>query len=154
MASDLKAEQLGKKVLTRFTRRIVDEVFLFIQNDPELLQEYQDVVRESTPNGVNSVLGRMITEAYDLINLNKEKRPESTLLKKYTRHAVRWEKEDLQLQKKVMYGDQDLFSLKPATEKRRKRKRNPGNGDRNRKVCSRNKNLPCQGKNLDRVLRL
>lgn len=81
MASDLKAEQLGKKVLTRFTRRIVDEVFLFIQNDPELLQEYQDVVRESTPNGVNSVLGRMITEAYDLINLNKEKRPESTLLK-------------------------------------------------------------------------
>lgn len=125
MASDLKAEQLGKKVLTRFTRRIVDEVFLFIQNDPELLQEYQDVVRESTPNGVNSVLGRMITEAYDLINLNKEKRPESTLLKKYTRHAVRWEKEDLQLQKKVMYGDQDLFSLKPATEKTEKKEKKP-----------------------------
>lgn len=132
MASDLKAEQLGKKVLTRFTRRIVDQVFLFIQNDPELLREYQEVVRESTPNGVNSVLGRMITEAYDLINLNKEKRPESRLLKKYTRHAVRWEKEDLQLQKKVMYGDQDLFSLKPVQEKR---KRNPENGDRSRKVC-------------------
>lgn len=125
MASDLKAEQLGKKVLTRFTRRIVDEVFLFIQNDPELLQEYQDVVRESTPNGVNSVLGRMITEAYDLINLNKEKRPESRLLKKYTRHAVRWEKEALQLQKKVMYGDQDLFSLKPATEKTEKKEKKP-----------------------------
>ena len=123
MASDLKAEQLGKKVLTRFTRRIVDEVFLFIQSDPELLQEYEDVVRESTPNGVNSVLGRMITEAYDLINLNKEKRPESRLLKKYTRHAVRWEKEKLQLQKKVMYGDQDLFSLKPAPEKPEKKEK-------------------------------
>lgn len=123
VASDLKAEQLGKKVLTRFTRRIVDEVFLFIQSDPELLQEYEDVVRESTPNGVNSVLGRMITEAYDLINLNKEKRPESRLLKKYTRHAVRWEKEKLQLQKKVMYGDQDLFSLKPAPEKPEKKEK-------------------------------
>lgn len=126
MASDLKAEQLGKKVLTRFTRRIVDQVFLFIQDDPELLREYQEVVRESTPNGVNSVLGRMITEAYDLINLNKEKRPESRLLKKYTRHAVRWEKEDLQLQKKVMYGDQDLFSLKPVQEKKKKKPRKRG----------------------------
>lgn len=123
VASDLKAEQLGKKVLTRFTRQIVDQVFQFIENDPELLQEYQDVVRESTPNGVNSVLGRMITEAYDLINLNKEKRPRSGLLKKYTRHAVRWEKEDLQLQKKVMYGDQDLFSLKPAPEKPEKKEK-------------------------------
>lgn len=126
MASDLKTEQLGKKVLTRFTRRIVDQVFLFIQNDPELLREYQEVVRESTPNGVNSVLGRMITEAYDLINLNKEKRPESRLLKKYTRHAVRWEKEDLQLQKKVMYGDQNLFSLKPVQEKKEKKPRKRG----------------------------
>lgn len=126
MASDLKAEQLGKKVLTRFTRRIVDQVFLFIQDDPELLREYQEVVRESTPNGVNSVLGRMITEAYDLINLNKEKRPESRLLKKYTRHAVRWEKEDLQLQKKVMYGEQDLFSLKPVQEKKEKKPRKRG----------------------------
>ena len=126
MASDLKAEQLGKKGLTRFTRRIVDQVFLFIQDDPELLREYQEVVRESTPNGVNAVLGRMITEAYDLINLNKEKRPESRLLKKYTRHAVRWEKEDLQLQKKVMYGDQDLFSLKPVQEKKEKKPRKRG----------------------------
>ncbi|WP_317302992.1 hypothetical protein [Acidaminococcus timonensis] len=126
MASDLKAEQLGKKVLIRFTRRIVDQVFLFIQDDPELLREYQEVVRESTPNGVNSVLGRMITEAYDLINLNKEKRPESRLLKKYTRHAVRWEKEDLQLQKKVMYGDQNLFSLKPVQEKKEKKPRKRG----------------------------
>lgn len=126
VASDLKAEQLGKKVLIRFTRRIVDQVFLFIQDDPELLREYQEVVRESTPNGVNSVLGRMITEAYDLINLNKEKRPESRLLKKYTRHAVRWEKEDLQLQKKVMYGDQNLFSLKPVQEKKEKKPRKRG----------------------------
>lgn len=126
MASDLKADQLGKKVLIRFTRRIVDQVFLFIQDDPELLREYQEVVRESTPNGVNSVLGRMITEAYDLINLNKEKRPESRLLKKYTRHAVRWEKEDLQLQKKVMYGDQNLFSLKPVQEKKEKKPRKRG----------------------------
>ena len=100
MASDLKTEKLGKKLLSRFTRQLTDQVFLFLQQDPELYEEYQALVRDSSPNGVNSVLGRMITEAYDLVNLNKETHPQSPLLKKYTRHAVRWEKEDLEVQKK------------------------------------------------------
>ena len=81
MASDLKTEKLGKKLLSRFTRQLTDQVFLFLQQDPELYQEYQALVRESSSNGVNSVLGRMITEAYDLVNLNKETHPQSPLLK-------------------------------------------------------------------------
>lgn len=114
MASDLKTEKLGKKLLSRFTRQLTDQVFLFLQQDPELYEEYQALVRDSSPNGVNSVLGRMITEAYDLVNLNKETHPQSPLLKKYTRHAVRWEKEDLEVQKKVLYGDRDLFTPQPS----------------------------------------
>ena len=127
MASDLKTEKLGKKLLSRFTRQITDQVFLFLQEDPELYQEYQERVRESTANGVNSVLGRMVTEAYDLVNLNKEKHPRSPLLKKYTRHAVRWEKDNLEVQKKVLYGDRNLFSsqTKSAEEKRAPKKKGP-----------------------------
>lgn len=127
MASDLKTEKLGKKLLSRFTRQITDQVFLFLQEDPELYQEYQERVRESTANGVNSVLGRMVTEAYDLVNLNKEKHPRSPLLKKYTRHAVRWEKDNLEVQKKVLYGDRNLFSSQPksAEEKRAPKKKGP-----------------------------
>lgn len=127
MASDLKTEKLGKKLLSRFTRQITDQVFLFLQEDPELYAEYQAQVRESTANGVNSVLGRMITEAYDLVNLNKEKHPRSPLLKKYTRHAVRWEKDDLEVQKKVLYGDRDLFSpkTKPSEERKVPPKKGP-----------------------------
>lgn len=127
MASDLKTEKLGKKLLSRFTRQLTDQVFLFLQQDPELYQEYQALVRESSSNGVNSVLGRMITEAYDLVNLNKETHPQSPLLKKYTRHAIRWEKEDLEVQKKVLYGDRDLFTPnpRPSEEKKTVRKKGP-----------------------------
>ena len=80
MASDLKTEKLGKKLLSRFTRQLTDQVFLFLQQDPELYEEYQALVRDSSPNG----------------------------------HAVRWEKEDLEVQKKVLYGDRDLFTPQPA----------------------------------------
>ena len=111
MARNKEAEQLGKKVLTLFTQRITDEIFLFLQRNPELLAEYRKAVQHSSAHGVNAVLGKMITEAYDLENLNKETNPDCPLLKKYTRHGVRWKKDkSTRLQKKVMYGGNSLFS--------------------------------------------
>ena len=64
MARNQKAEQLGKKLLNQFTRQITDAVFLFLENEPALYQEYQEVLKESSQSSVNSVLGKMITEAY------------------------------------------------------------------------------------------
>ncbi len=111
MARNKKAEKLGKKVLTLFTQRITDEIFLFMQRNPELLKEYQEAVKSSSAHGVNAVIGKMITEAYDLENLNKETNPDCPLLKKYTRHGVRW-KEDkkTRMHKDVMYGGSSLFN--------------------------------------------
>lgn len=131
MARNQKAERLGKKLLNRFTRRITDEIFLFLEKDPELYQEYQKVLEESSQSSVNSVLGKIITEAYDLENLNKETHPESKLLKKYTRHGVRWEKAASQVRKKVLYGGENLFTLNKeeersgSTEKKEQKKEAP-----------------------------
>ena len=111
MARNQKAEQLGKKLLNQFTRQITDAVFLFLENEPALYQEYQEVLKESSQSSVNSVLGKMITEAYGLDNLNKETHPKSQLLKKYTRHSVRWEKKLTQARRKVLYGGGTLFTM-------------------------------------------
>ena len=144
MASDLKTEKLGKKLLSRFTRQLTDQVFLFLQQDPELYQEYQALVRKSSSNGVNSVLGRMITEAYDLVNLNKETHPPVPAAEKVTRHAIRWEKEDLEVQKKVLYGDRTCSLPIPDPARR---KRPSERKDRTRKVFFR-KNTPVKEKSL------
>ena len=111
MAGNKEAEALGRKVLELFTYRITDEIFQFIEKHPELLEQYREAVKNSSAHGVNAVWGKMITEAYDLENLNKETNPESKLLKKYTRHGVRWDKDRTRrMAKKVMYGGEDLFS--------------------------------------------
>ena len=88
MVMESKTEKLGKKALHKFTKRITDEWFTFIQNDTALMKEYNEAVQESTQQGVNSALGKLITEAYHLDNLGIETKPKSTLLKKYTKHKV------------------------------------------------------------------
>ena len=90
-----RAEKLGKKLLTKYTKRITDEIFLFLQNDSHLLKEYREAVQESSQHGVNSAIGKMITEAYQLDNLGIEARPDCSLLKQYTKHKVPNRKEKL-----------------------------------------------------------
>lgn len=85
---ETKTEKLGHKAIRKFTKCITDQLFIFIQQDEELFKEYLDAATESTTQGVNSVLGKMITEAYHLENVGVEAAPKSQLLKKYTRHTV------------------------------------------------------------------
>lgn len=95
LVMESKTEKLGKKALNKFTKRITDEWFIFIQNDAALLKEYHAAVKESTQQGVNSALGKMITEAYHLENLGIETKPDCTLLKKYTKHKVQLTRKNL-----------------------------------------------------------
>jgi len=85
---ETKTEKLGHKAIRKFTKCITDQLFIFIQQDEELFKEYLEAATESTTQGVNSVLGKMITEAYHLENVGVEAAPKSQLLKKYTRHTV------------------------------------------------------------------
>lgn len=90
-----KAEKLGKKALTKFTKVITDQFFLFLENDAHLLKEYKAAVKEGTQQSVNSVLGKIITDAYHLENIGIENNPECMLLKKYTKHKVQLPKKKL-----------------------------------------------------------
>lgn len=108
-----KAEKLGKKVITKYTKRITDEIFLFLQSDPHLLKEYKEAVKTSSQHGVNSIIGKMITDAYQLENSGIEVRPDCSLLKQYTKHKIKIKQE----KKKVptdnvpdIYKGSDLFA--------------------------------------------
>jgi hypothetical protein len=112
---DKKVERLGRKVLDAFTRRITDEIFLYLGRDPELLREYQELVQEYSAHGVNAALGKMITRAYALENDGMERRPVSPLLKKYSRHRLDWKKvtaKDGKAIRKSPYDDGNLFAEK------------------------------------------
>ena len=92
MREKRQIERLGRKAITAFTKRLTDEIFLFIERDPALLKEYKEAVKTYSAHSVNATLGKMIAEAYGLGNLQKESNPDSALLKRYTRHYVYWDR--------------------------------------------------------------
>lgn len=67
-----KIERLGRKAITAFTKRLTDEIFLFIERDPALLKEYKEAVKTYSAHSVNATLGKMIAEAYGLGNLQRK----------------------------------------------------------------------------------
>ena len=81
MREKRKIERLGRKAITAFTKRLTDEIFLFIERDPALLKEYKEAVKTYSAHSVNATLGKMIAEAYGLGNLQKESNPDSALFK-------------------------------------------------------------------------
>jgi hypothetical protein len=79
------------KVLARFADNITDRVFLMIQTDRELMQEYLALIDRKNTSGVDHdtlrrQLGKAIKDKFNLDNLDECKKPESFLIGKYTRH--------------------------------------------------------------------
>lgn len=81
MREKRKIERLGRKAITAFTKRLTDEIFLFIERDPALLKEYKEAVKTYSAHSVNATLGKMIAEAYGLGNLQKGKQSGQCALK-------------------------------------------------------------------------
>ena len=121
---ETKTEKLGRKAIHKFTKCITDQLFIFIQQDEELFKEYLEAATESTTQGVNSVLGKMITEAYHLENVGVESAPKSKLLKKYTRHTViSNRKKGITDDVPEMFKGGDLFAAHSKAKPKRKVKR-------------------------------
>ena len=85
MSSDVTA--FAEKALSRFAKRITDEVFLLIQNDRELMQEYLRLVQESGLDTVNQWIGRKVKERFALANETgdeaRNEDPRSTLIQSH-----------------------------------------------------------------------
>lgn len=84
-----------KKVLNQFADNITDRVFLMIQNDPELMQDYLKLLENRGVNGgstlktLNSEIGEAIKIKFNLGNIKICPNPKSTLIRNsYTRHKI------------------------------------------------------------------
>jgi hypothetical protein len=92
----MELEYFKKTVLNRFTEKITDQVFLFIENDKELFQEYLRVIRkDKNEDDTNIDLGYYIKNYFNLENIlenNIPERcdtPESWLIHSYTKHKTK-----------------------------------------------------------------
>lgn len=64
--SDLEA--FSQAVLKRFCEQITDEIFLFIQNDRELMKDYLNLCDKEKHGVINQYLGKKIKEKFELVN--------------------------------------------------------------------------------------
>ena len=78
-----------EKVLNRFAGDITDRVFLMIQNDSELMQNYLKLVESKGLSTVNAQIGKAVKIKFNLENSERCKKPKSTLIKNsYKRHEI------------------------------------------------------------------
>ena len=80
----MKASEVAKKAIKKMNCRITDEVFLLIQNDAELMQDYLLSVQEHGILQVNTTIGKEVRKAYSLENApERQGEPRSTLIKSH-----------------------------------------------------------------------
>ncbi|MCF7859681.1 MAG: hypothetical protein K9N07_10245 [Candidatus Cloacimonetes bacterium] len=67
-------------------QNITDLVFLEIQNDAALLLDYNNLGVGHTRNAVNSAIGFSVKKVWNLENIRRVKKPQSTLIGSYMKH--------------------------------------------------------------------
>jgi hypothetical protein len=83
----MNLQDFKEKALTRFTREITDIFFCYIENDEELLQDYQRIIgREGDLDTTNKKLGEAVKSWFRLENDNENRDPKSKLIRSYTKH--------------------------------------------------------------------
>ena len=81
-----KIKKFTEKVLASFSKTITDQVFLSIQNDPELMHEYLRLVEAHGLTVVNQQIGKGVKLRFKLSNDDERQvRPQSTLIQSHTK---------------------------------------------------------------------
>ncbi|MCK9583055.1 MAG: hypothetical protein M0Q46_05565 [Endomicrobiales bacterium] len=83
----LKPVEIANKAIEKMNRKLIDEVFLIIQNDRELISNYLYAVGGNKLGEVNMAIARQIGRAYGLKGVEKKRndKPSCTLIKS---HAI------------------------------------------------------------------
>lgn len=79
-------DEYAEKVVLDFMRKITDHVFLNIQNNEELMREYQKRVNENPLQAVNTAIGKKVREIFQLENGPECNKPKSWLIQGFTSH--------------------------------------------------------------------
>jgi hypothetical protein len=82
-----KINNFAEKVIDLFSKEITDQVFLMIENDKFLFQEYLRLVSDTKLDTVNQIIGKKVKERYKLHNLTRRDRPKSKLIKSHQKFA-------------------------------------------------------------------
>jgi hypothetical protein len=77
-------DQVAEDAIALFNKRITNEVFLTIQNDPKLMHAYLKAVEVRGIDKVNQTIGKHVKSAYNLNNMNeREANPSCTLIQSH-----------------------------------------------------------------------
>ena len=87
MASDIS--QFTQSVLNEFTERLTDQVFLFIENDRELLGQYLHTVEGKELDTVNAHIAQAIKRHFGLESKGEKcNTPNSKLIQGYDKFTI------------------------------------------------------------------
>lgn len=80
----MEPKEIAEKALKKMNKKITNEVFLTIQNDRDLMQEYLRIVEKKGLDTVNQTIGKEIKKSYSLTNINdRENDPSCTLIQSH-----------------------------------------------------------------------
>jgi hypothetical protein len=83
----MTTEEFAQNVVGRFSEEITDLVFLYIENDKELMHDYLRLVSEKGLDSVNMNLGMKIKEKFNVDNIGRTGDTKSKLIQSYTKHT-------------------------------------------------------------------
>jgi hypothetical protein len=76
--------EIAKEAVKIMNKRITNEIFTIIQNDPKLMQEYLRAVEDKGLDAVNQTIGKRVKTSYKLTNMDyRENKPSCTLIQSY-----------------------------------------------------------------------
>jgi len=73
-----------EKVIARKNSGIIDDVFLLIENDRELLKDYLYLVQDNSLQTVNQQIGKRVEAEYGLVSCGENNEPKSRLISTYS----------------------------------------------------------------------
>lgn len=79
----MEINEFTKKAIDKFTVDMTDNLFLLIQNDKELMQDYLNLLENNKRQIINSSIAKKIKETFDLENIGESQTPKSTLIKTF-----------------------------------------------------------------------
>lgn len=79
----MEIKDFAEKAIEKLTVDITDRLFLLIQNDKELMQDYLNLLENNKRHFVNSEIAKVVKSTFNLQNIGESKAPKSTLIKTF-----------------------------------------------------------------------
>ena len=78
------SKQIAEAAISILNKKITNEVFLIIQHDKDLMNDYLRAVEEEGLDKVNQTIGKQVKDSYNLVNVNdRENNPTCTLIQSH-----------------------------------------------------------------------